>query len=67
MTYKKKIFCICDSALGGWLLKKLKLFEVITFFEFSQVWENVEYWLVYANKLFWIVQPYLSTDVIKWS
>ena len=34
-------------------------------FEFSRVWENVESWLVYANKLFGIAQPYFCTDIIK--
>ena len=33
--------------------------------EFSQKWENVESWLVYANKFFWIAQPDFSTDTIK--
>ena len=36
-------------------------------FELSRVWENVEPWLVYANKLFWIAQPYFSNDMIKQS
>ena len=36
-------------------------------FEFSRAWENVESWLVYANKFFWIAQPYFSTDIIKQS
>ena len=36
-------------------------------FGFPQVWENVESWLVYTNKLFWIAQPYFSTDIIKQS
>ena len=54
--------------VGGLLLKKLKYFEVIlNIFEFSRVWENVESWLVYANKLFWIAQPYFSTNIIKQS
>ena len=34
-------------------------------FEFSRVWENIESWLVYAYKLFWIAQAYFSTDWIK--
>ena len=29
------------------------------------MWENLESWLVYANKLFEITQPYFSTDIIK--
>ena len=40
---------------------------MLNFFEFSQVWENIEYWLVYANKVFWIDQPYFSTGIIKLS
>ena len=36
-------------------------------FEFSRVWENIESWLVYANKPFWIVQPYFLTNIIKQS
>ena len=48
------------------LLKKLKCFEdILNIFEFSRVWENVESWLVYANKLIWTAQPYFSTDIIK--
>ena len=63
----KKILVICATQLaGGLLLKKLKYPEVIlNIFEFSRVWENVESWSVHVNKLFWIVQPYFSTDVIK--
>ena len=36
-------------------------------FEFSRAWENVESWLVYANKFFWIAQPYFSASIIKQS
>ena len=32
-------------------------------FEFSRAWENVESWLVYANKFFWIAQSYFSTNI----
>ena len=58
---------ICASQLAiGLLLKKLKYFEVmLNIFKFSRVWENVESWLVSANKLFWIAQPYFSTNIIK--
>ena len=52
-----------DSARRWFIVKKAKVFWS---FEFSRVWENVESWLVYANKLFWIAQPYFSTDIIKW-
>ena len=49
-------------------LKKLKYFEVmLNIFKFSQVWENVESWLVYVNKIFCIAQPYSSTNIIKQS
>ena len=48
-----------DSACRWFIVKKLKYFEVmLNIFEFSLVWENVESWLVPANKLFWIAQPY---------
>ena len=36
---------------------------MLNIFEFSQVWENIESWLVYANKLFWIAEPYFSTTL----
>ena len=50
------------------MLKQLKQFEVmLNIFEFSWMWENVESWLVYANNLFWIAQPYFSTDIMKQS
>ena len=38
---------------------------MLNIFEFSRVPENVESWLVNVNKLFWIAQPYFSTDIIK--
>ena len=44
---------MCVIQLDGGLLIKLKYFEIMfNIFEFSQVWENVESWLVFANKLF---------------
>ena len=53
---------------GGLLLKKLKCFEVmLNIFEFLRVGENGEFSLVYANKPFWIAQPYYSTNIIKQS
>ena len=65
---KKSIVACATQLAGGLLLKKLKYFEVmLNIFEFSRVWENVESWLVYANKLFWIAQPYFSTNIIKQS
>ena len=55
-----------DSAYRWLSLKKLKYFEVKwNIFEFSRVWENVESWLVYANKFFWITQSYFSANIIK--
>ena len=58
---------LCATHLaGGLLLKILNYFKVtLNIFEFSRAWENVETWLVYANKFFWIVQPFFSTDIIK--
>ena len=58
-----------DSACRwGLLLKKLKCFEVmLNVYEFLRAWENVEPWLVYANKYFWIAQLYFATDIIKQS
>ena len=63
----KKILCYrCNSACRWFIVKKLKYFEVmLNIFEFSLVWRNVVSWLVYANKLVWIVQPYSSTDITK--
>ena len=65
----RKSLVICATQLaGGLLLKKVKYFEVmVNIFEFLHVWENVESWLVSANKLFWIAQPYFSTNIIKQS
>ena len=62
---KSRVICAAQLA-DGLLLKKLKHFKVtLKIFEFSRVSENVESWLVYANKLFWTVQPYFSNDKIK--
>ena len=38
---------------------------MLNIFEFLQVWENIESWLVYATKIFWITQPYFSTGIMK--
>ena len=55
-----------DSACRWFIVKKAKYFEVmLNILEFSRVWDNVESWLVYANKLFWIIQPYFLTEIIK--
>ena len=40
---------------------------MLDIFEFSWVWEDVESWLVYVNKLFWIAQSYFLTNIIKQS
>ena len=51
---------------GGVLLKMLQYFEVmLNFFEFSEVWENKEAWLVYVNKVSWIAQSYFLTNTVK--
>ena len=36
---------------------------MVNIFELSGMWENVESWLVYAKKLFWIAWPYFSKDM----
>ena len=66
-SHVRKSLVICATQLErGLLLKKLKYFEVmLNIFEFPRVWENVEFWLVYADKLFWFAQTYFSTDIIK--
>ena len=58
---------ICTTELAdALLLKELKYFEImLNIFEFSRGWENVEFWLVCANKIFWIAQPYFSTEIVK--
>ena len=60
---------MCATQLaGGLLLKNHEYFEVmLNTFEFLRVWKNLESWLVYANKLFWIAEPYFSSDIIKGS
>ena len=64
----RKSLVICATQLaGGLLLKKLKYFEfILNIFVFSRVWENVEPWIVSANKPFRIEKSsYFSTDIIK--
>ena len=57
-----------NSGSRWFIVKKLKYFEVVLkIFEFSRKWKNVKSWLIYANKLFWIAQPYFSTNIIKQS
>ena len=52
-----------DSACRCFIEKTLKYFEVmLNIFEFPRVGENLEPWLVYANKLFWIAQPDIFLD-----
>ena len=47
-----------DSAFRWFIVKKVKIFwRYVKIFEFSRLWENIESWLIYANKLFWIAQP----------
>ena len=67
--YVRKSLVICATQLAcGLLLKRLSYFEVVlNIFELSRVWENVESWLVFPTKLFWIAQPYFLTDIIKQS
>ena len=43
------------------------LYATCYIFEFSRVWENLEYWLVFANKLYWIAQPYFSNNLLTQS
>ena len=63
----RKSVVICATQLAvGLLLKKLKYLEgMLNIFEFSRLWQKVEFWLVNVNKLFWIAQPYFSTDIIQ--
>ena len=64
----RKSLVICATQLaGGLLLKKLKYFEfILNIFVFSRVWENVEPWIVSANKPFRIEKSsYFLTDIIK--
>ena len=65
----KKIPCYMRNSACSWFsVEKAKNFEdMLNIFEFSRMWENAESWLVYANKLFWIAQPYFSTNIIKQS
>ena len=50
---------------GGLKLKKLKYLEVmLNTFEFSRMWKNVRSWLVYANKLFFLLLRSLSFNVL---
>ena len=67
VTYKKITCYMRDSAYRGFIVKKAKIFWSCVFkvFEVLRVRENVESWLVYANKFFWISQPYFSTGIIK--
>ena len=63
---KKIPFNMCDSSCGWFIVKKLKYFQVmLKMFEFSWVCKKVESALVYAYTLFWIAQPYFSTEIIK--
>ena len=68
ITFKKILVISATQSAGGLLLRKLKyLVVMLSIFEFSWVWENIESWFVNANKLFWIAQPYFLTNIIKQS
>ena len=57
-----------DSACRWLIVKNLKYFEVMfNIFEFSHAKEILESWLVYANKLLWIIQSRFLTETIKQS
>ena len=59
ITSKKIPYYMWDSACRRIIVKKAKIFwSYGKLFEFSRVWDNVESWLVHANKLFWTAQPY---------
>ena len=62
ITCKKIPPYMHDSAFRWFIVKKAKIFWSYAkhFFEFSQVWENLESWMVYANKLLWIAGIYNS-------
>ena len=53
----RKSLVVCATQFAGCLLlKKLKYFEaMLNIFQISRVWEIIESWLVYVNKLFWIM------------
>ena len=63
----KKIPCYMRYSAWRWLIvKKLKYFKfILNIFEFYQLYEIVESWLVYANKFSWIAQLHFSTGIIK--
>ena len=66
ITCKKFLCYMRDSACRWFIVKKAVLFwNYVNYFEALGVWQNVESWLVYANKLVWIAQPYLLTETIK--
>ena len=65
----KKIPCYMrDSACRWFIVKKAKIFwSYVKHFWILAGVRNVEFWLVSANKFFWIAQPYFSTKIIKQS
>ena len=68
MTAEKTTHYMRTQLAGGLFLKNLKYFGImLNIFDLSPVWQNVESWTDYPNKVFWIVEPYISTDVIKGS
>ena len=56
----KKISCYTRDSACRWFINENS--KILNIFEFSRVWENVESWLVYTNKIFRIAQPYFPTD-----
>ena len=63
-----RLFIISKHLSGGLLFKKLKYFKImLDIFEFSHVWENVEFCLVSENKLSSIAHPHFSTNIIQQS
>ena len=50
-----------DLACMWFIVKKAKIFW--SYVKNFWILESARKWLVYANKLFWIVHPYLSSDM----
>ena len=48
------------------IVKNAEMFgSYVKHFWILEVWENVGSWLVYANNVFLIAQPYFSTNIVK--
>ena len=68
MTCKKIPCYMRDSACRWFIVKKTKIFwSYVKHFWILAGVRNVKFWLVYANKLAWIAQPYISTNITKQS